>query len=77
MRKRIYHNTRDGAERTVSRFLLFPTTLSLPRGQRTPYLYDERRWLERAKIIQRYSQFSSCWIDSRWATIEEESEVKK
>ena len=74
MKKRIYHNAIDGAERTVSRFLLFPITLALPFGQRTPYLREERRWLEWAKIIQRYSQMNSCWIDSRWATIEEESE---
>ena len=56
------------AVRTVERFILFPLTLPL-REDGGPF---ERRWMERAKIVQSYEPYqhrigASCfWEDVHW-----------
>jgi hypothetical protein len=67
MRQLIKHPHADDEERTVTKFLFLPTTLLLPKHQRDDYVKRERRWLEKAKIVQRYFQWLDKWIDFMWA----------
>jgi len=58
--------------RTVKRFLLFPLTLPISDNGGGSDRHLEKRWMERAKIVQRYEPYQSrigapCfWEDSHW-----------
>ncbi|MFC1453624.1 hypothetical protein ACFLQL_00405 [Verrucomicrobiota bacterium] len=66
MRRAIIDKHKDGDLRTVDKFLFLPKRLSLPLCQQTAYIDEEWRWLEKCKIVKRYSQFCHCWVDSMW-----------
>lgn len=59
----------EGDSRTVHRFLLLPKTLDCPRKKGAPWRTPrtrETRWLERAAIHQRVTEWG-WWEDISWA----------
>ena len=69
MRRRVTkHKYPNYARRIVRRYIWWPTKLRLSKQDRTPLIQDEWRWMEWADIVQFYSHWNSCWIDSEWAS---------
>lgn len=58
MRLKLKEPYEDGEKRVVTKFLLLPRRIGL-----------ERRWLEKAKIEQRFCEGAEVdyWLDVRWA----------